>query len=81
VPAIAERIVPRVEAVGHKVPAVVDCSDFRVLPDLEDACWRMWKDVAEPRPSSTTRNAVQAFLRARLDEDQPSPVSLTSRAI
>lgn len=45
---------------------MVDCSDFQVLSDLEDACWRMWKDVAQPCPSSTTRNAVRALLRARL---------------
>ncbi|MGF6528794.1 acyl CoA:acetate/3-ketoacid CoA transferase [Variovorax sp. PvP013] len=66
VAAIAERIVQQVEAVGHKVPAVVDYSDFRVLPDLEDAYWRMVKDVADRCHSSTTRYATQAFLRARL---------------
>ncbi|RZM01105.1 MAG: acyl CoA:acetate/3-ketoacid CoA transferase [Variovorax sp.] len=66
VEAIAERIVGQVEAVGHKVPAVVDYSDFQVLPDLEDAYWRMVKEVADRCHSSTTRYATQAFLRARL---------------
>jgi len=56
----------QVETAGHKVPAVVDYRDFRVLPDLEDAYWRMVEDVADRCHSSTTRYVTQAFLRARL---------------
>jgi propionate CoA-transferase len=58
----------KVAAIGQQVPAMVDYTNFVVLPDALDAYSDMVRDFAGRHYSRVTRYTTSAFLRAKLGE-------------
>jgi propionate CoA-transferase len=58
----------RLQALGRKVPAIIDYDNFNVLPDALDAYIGMVRDVAGRHYSSVSRYTTSAFLRSKLGE-------------
>ncbi len=58
----------RLQALGHKVPAIVDYDNFSVLPDALDAYVDMVRDVAGRYYSRVSRYTTSAFLRSKLGD-------------
>ncbi|MEO7952974.1 MAG: acyl CoA:acetate/3-ketoacid CoA transferase, partial [Polaromonas sp.] len=58
----------RLQALGRKVPAIVDYDNFTVLPDALEAYIEMAREVAERHYSRVSRYTTSAFLRSKLGE-------------
>ena len=58
----------KLQALGRKVPAIVDYDNFSVLPDALDAYIGMVHDVAGRHYSRVSRYTTSAFLRSKLGE-------------
>ena len=56
------------EAIGHKVPAIVNYDNFSILPELEDDYADMVRGLVARFYSSVTRYTTSAFLRVKLGE-------------
>ena len=65
---IREVLEARLQALGRKVPAIVDYDNFSVLPDTLDAYIGMVHDVAGRHYSRVSRYTTSAFLRSKLGE-------------
>ncbi|WP_415838239.1 acyl CoA:acetate/3-ketoacid CoA transferase, partial [Polaromonas hydrogenivorans] len=58
----------RLQALGRKVPAIVDYDNFTVLPDALEAYIEMAHEVAERHYSRVSRYTTSAFLRSKLGD-------------
>jgi propionate CoA-transferase len=58
----------RLQALGRKVPAIVDYDNFTVLPDALEAYVEMAHEVAERHYSRVSRYTTSAFLRSKLGD-------------
>jgi propionate CoA-transferase len=68
VDAISAALEAKVKPIGRQVPAMVDYTNFVVLPDALDAYTDMVRDLAGRHYSRVTRYTTSAFLRAKLGE-------------
>jgi len=68
VEAIRSALETKTAPIGHQVPAMVDYTNFLVLPDALDAYSDMVRDFASRNYSRVTRYTTSAFLRAKLGE-------------
>lgn len=59
----------QLQALGRKVPAIVDYDNFTVLPDALDAFVGMVHDLADQHYSRVCRYTTSAFLRTKLGEE------------
>ena len=65
---IRAALLGRLDAIGRKVPAIVDYDAFTVLPDVLDAYVAMVQDIAGRYYSRVSRYSTSAFLRSKLGQ-------------
>ena len=65
---IREHLEQRLQALGRKVPAIVDYDNFTVLPDALEAYIEMAHEVAARHYSRVSRYTTSAFLRSKLGD-------------
>ncbi|WP_418315676.1 acyl CoA:acetate/3-ketoacid CoA transferase [Piscinibacter sakaiensis] len=66
--AIREALASQLEALGHKVQAMVNYDNFVVAPEVLDAYTDMAHELAARHYETVTRYTTSAFLRAKLGE-------------
>jgi propionate CoA-transferase len=65
---IREHLEQRLQALGRKVPAIVDYDNFTVLPDALEVYTEMAHEVAARHYSRVSRYTTSAFLRSKLGD-------------
>lgn len=64
---IHRAVVEKLDALGHRVPAIVNYDRFSILPELVDDYVAMVQDLMDTHYTTVTRYTSNAFLRAQLD--------------